>query len=210
VVTLLLAAVVLMAVGAGPAAAQPAAALKVPPAALEFRRTLIREIQFYWGIAQPVDVFFAQVHQESRWERTAKSPYAHGLAQFTPATAEWIHNLYPEDLRGYCAQGLKGCPYDPRWALRAMVIYDKRLWALFPWTDGDDRWGWTLAAYNGGAGWLPREQARCREAKGRDCDRWFGGVEQHCLRAKWACAENRAYPSTILFRWRAAYAAWLP
>lgn len=43
------------------------------------------------------------------------------------------------------------------------------------------------------------------------CDnrRWFGHVERVCLRADWACKENRSYPNLVLNVHRPRYVAWL-
>ena len=59
------------------------------------------------------------------------------------------------------------------------------------------RWPFAWAAYNGGPGWIGREHARCRRQPGCDPRQWYGHVERHCIRARWACEENRAYPRKI-------------
>jgi soluble lytic murein transglycosylase-like protein len=66
--------------------------------------------------------FAAQLHQESGWRPDAVSPVgAQGLAQFMPATADWISQLMP---------GLNSRePFNPAWAIRALVSYDRWLWA---------------------------------------------------------------------------------
>ncbi|MDW9328117.1 transglycosylase SLT domain-containing protein, partial [Escherichia coli] len=63
----------------------------------------------------------AQLHQESGWRPDAVSPAgAQGLAQFMPATADWISQLMP---------GLNSRePFNPAWAIRALVSYDRWLW----------------------------------------------------------------------------------
>lgn len=183
----------------------PAPPPGVPPAAMQYRRQLIREIQFYWGLAAPKAVFFAQCHQESRWKPTAQSKYASGLAQFTPDTAAWIQGLYPLDLTCGTSQG---CPLDAGWAIRAMVLYDKRLYDGQAKSAGDERWAFTLLAYNGGLGWVNREQKAASE-RGLDATRYFDQVERVCVRAEWACEESRGYPKVILFKWRPLYVSWV-
>ncbi len=59
--------------------------------------------------------------QESAWQPMVRSPVgAQGMAQFMPATATWISQLYPQ-LR-------ENKPYNPTWAIRALVQYDQHLW----------------------------------------------------------------------------------
>lgn len=148
----------------------------------------------------PVPLFAAQIHQESGWRVDARSPYAGGLAQFTAGTAadmaRWYPELGPADA------------YDPRWALRALVRYDHRLYTSIADTASDcDRWAMTLSAYNGGPGWLTRDRALCRHVSGCDPSRWWGQVAGQTQRAAWARAENRAYPDRIVHRWQPLYLA---
>lgn len=135
---------------------------EIPREVLKYRNVLIREIRYTWGDAEPTETFFGQVHAESRWVATARSPVgAAGLTQFMPATAEWIQGLYAKDLKDICG-AQSGCPYDPRWALRALVLYDKRLYDGYGWAASKiDRQALMLAAYNGGAGHIAREKSRC-------------------------------------------------
>ncbi len=87
--------------------------------------------------------------------------------------------------------------------------YDRYLWERNPAASACDRIAFALAAYNGGEGWLRREQ-RAARAAGAAPDRWFAAVALHCLRARAMCEENRAYPAAILHRLQALYAAWGP
>ncbi len=180
--------------------ASPAwAADAIPAGAAQWRRTVVREVRAYWGILEPVATFAGQIHQESGWRPDARSAYAAGLGQQTPGTVTWLGQLFREDLGG-------GNALDPRWSIRALVLYDRKLHRdLVPSTmAGDERWAFALAGYNGGAGWIKKEQRLAAEA-GRDPARWFGHVEAFCKRAVWACKENRDYPRKILFRWRPLY-----
>jgi hypothetical protein len=177
----------------------------IPKEAARYRRQLIREVRYYMGLREPVSRFGAQVHQESGWRANAQSKYAAGLTQFTPGTANDMARMYPKDLEG------KATPLDPWWALRAMVLYMKRLRDGLS-NFGEDAHAAALVSYNGGGGWLLRERKACAEDADFDfpsssCDpqRWFGHVERYCLRANWACEENRAYPRKILFRWEPLY-----
>jgi hypothetical protein len=191
-----------------------AAGWQTPAGASLYARGVLRDAHFYWGLQAPVGVFFGQIHQESRWRARVESPYAAGLAQFTPATAADIIRLYPADLADVCKDA-GDCRFDVGWAIRAMVLYDKQLFGGFQFANGDERWGFTLAAYNGGAGWLRRERRYCIEAAACDAERYFiGGVKNACgetepARSEQSCIENGSYPVLILFEWRPLYEEWL-
>lgn len=170
----------------------------VPRAALKYQRALTRNVHMIWGLNGNTPVMAAQIHQESMWRETAQSKYASGIAQFTPATAEWISGAY----RLGEAQ-----PTNPAWALRALVTYDRHLWDRTSGVDDCNRWAFTLAGYNGGAGWIIKERKMARAA-GVPADLWFGGVERFSARAEWAWKENRDYPRKILYRHQPRYREW--
>ena len=175
----------------------------VPRQAALYRATVIREVRFYWGMAESPAMFMGQIAQESGFKEDAKSAFASGLTQFTKPTAEWIQGLYARDLRELCA-AKTGCPLEPKWAIRAMVLYDKRLWNGYPNACGDERKAFMLSGYNGGDGWTRKERAQAIKLA-LDPDVWFGSVETVCLRAAWACKENRDYPRRILLELRHHY-----
>ncbi len=185
------------------ASCQPAwAADSVPHVAEQYRRTLVRAAHQGWGLDAPIATMAGQVHQESRWQRDARSPVgAQGLAQFMPATADWMAEIYPNSLGP--AQ-----PYNPGWALRAMVAYDQWLYARNQAAASEcDRWAFVLAAYNGGLGWVNRDR-RLASASGADQLAWFDSVERHNAgRSAANFRENRHYPRAILLRWEPLYAA---
>lgn len=160
-----------------------------PRAALKYRAELVRSARLVWGLEAPVATMAAQVHQESGWRPDARSPYAHGLAQFTPDTAEWIAGM---------DAALAGADTgNPVWALRALARYDRWLWERVPErSNACERWVQTLRAYNGGLGWVRKEVA-----SGRPCE---------AFRAAWACRENLHYPGAILDRWQPRYLSWGP
>lgn len=192
---------VLRAVAGVAAALVCAAAVAVPAEARRYQRDLTANARLIWGLDAPIATFAGQIHQESGWRADARSAYALGLAQFTPATAEWIGGVFPDLAERQ--------PFNPAWALRALVRYDRWLWDRNPARGGCERMAFALAAYNGGEGWLRREQ-RAAAAAGTASDRWFQAVALHCLRAKWACKENREYPARILLRNQHLYASWGP
>lgn len=153
-----------------------------------------------FGLDAPTALFAAQIHQESRWEPEAASAYAHGLTQFTPATAAWIATLYPTELA-------PADPWDPAWAVRAQMRYMRDLVRQF--ADGATRcddWAFALAAYNGGPGWVRRDQ-RQAVAAGAPRSVWFDSVELHTQRGAAARKENRGYVRRILLTLEARYIA---
>ena len=184
-----------------------------PMRAAKYKRPLTRAARAVWGPSAPVALFAAQIHQESSWRPSAESPFARGLAQFTPATETWIEDIYPE-LRDY------GGALDWRWGIRAMVLYN---WRLHKWTDPtgryaplsgrargtkDDWFARMLAAYNGGLRWLQKEAVSARARFGCDPSLYFRCVTRECLRAPANCEESHGYARRILFELRPRYAGW--
>lgn len=188
-----------------PAHAQgkPQATPPVPAEAMRYQLTLRREAQQAWGLGAPVATFAAQVHQESRWNPNARSGVgAQGLAQFMPATSNWIGGLYS-------SLGERA-PNNPTWALRALVTYDLWLATRIKAVDDCQRMAFALSSYNGGLGWAFKRQ---KLALGQGMN---PGV---CLAA--TCTlnpgvtaasqrENEHYPLVILQRWEPIYATWGP
>jgi hypothetical protein len=183
------------------ASCQPAHAADVPRAAEQYRRTLVRAAHAEWGLDAPIATMAGQIHQESAWRANARSLVgAQGLAQFMPATADWMAELYPRSLGP--AQ-----PYNPGWALRAMVQFDRWLYVRNQANSECERWAFVLSGYNGGNGWVNRDR-RLASAKGADQLAWFDSVERHNAgRSAANFRENRHYPRAILLRWEPLYAA---
>lgn len=165
-----------------------------------FKPILIRESRVQWGLNAPVPLFAGQIHQESLWIPTAKSKYANGLTQFTPATERWVKRKYPQSL-GW------GNSNNPRWAIRALVTYDKWLYGRIDALTDCDRFAMTLSAYNGGLGNLQKDK-RLTLQRGQSPYRWWGNVENHSRRAKWAFKENRGYPRKIIYQHQPKYLTW--
>ena len=65
----------------------------------------------------------------------------------------------------------------------------------------------TLSAYNGGLGWLQRDQ-RLTAQRGSNPAYWWGSVERYSRRAKWAIKENRGYPRAIIYTHQPHYLGW--
>ncbi len=176
-----------------------AEAQEIPREAVRYQRQLMREAQAVWGLKAPIALFAAQIHQESGWRADARSKFAGGLAQFTPDTAAWIGSAY-KDLAG-------AEPFNPSWAMRAMVRYDRHLFDRIEAVSPCDQWAMTLSAYNGGLGWLKRDKALTLRA-GLDPLRWWENVELHSPRADWAIRENRGYPRRIMLDLQSRYHRW--
>lgn len=172
-----------------------------PPAALKYRSDVIRSARVDWGLNAPVADFAAQLHQESGWNPAARSPVgAQGLAQFMPSTADWISGLMPHLASRE--------PYNPGWAIRALVSYDRWLWSRVAVPDNCERMAMTLSAYNGGLGWVNRDR-RLARARGLDDARWFGSVEVvNAGRSTASWRENRHYPQRILRELAPRYLSW--
>lgn len=171
---------------------------QVPREALEFRRDLIRETRFKWGLNGPSASFAAQIHQESRWNAGARSRVgAQGLTQFMPATAKWISEFDP--------QLAQNTPYNPQWAIRALVTYNKYLWDRVDAVNDCERLAFAMAAYNGGLGWTFKRKA-IAEISGVSPKRCFNqacdinpGITPANQR------ENQEYPRRILLKHEPMY-----
>lgn len=173
----------------------------IPARAFKYQSTLTRNARMVWGINAPVAMLGAQVEQESGWNEQAKSSAgAQGLGQFMPSTADWIDDAYP-DLGA--AQ-----PFNPDWALRALIQYDKHLFDRIEGATDCDRHAFALSAYNGGLKWVQRDQALATASK-RDANRYWGEVEIfNSGRTAAAWVENRGYPKRIIQVLQPKYLAW--
>lgn len=184
-----LAVVLALLAGAGTARAQ------IPTDAQPWRAPLTAFAIGAWGPDAPVASFAAQIHQESAWRPSAKSPVgAVGLSQFMPATASWMGKVFPSELAD-------ADPTNPLWSLRALVKYDRWLYDRIPADARCERMAFALSAYNGGAGWVYRRQklshrpGRCLEDT-CEINPGIGMANQR---------ENAAYPKRILRGYEARY-----
>lgn len=169
----------------------------IPRDAQRYQLTLKREAQLAWGLQAPVATFAAQVHQESRWRLDARSPVgAVGLAQFMPATSNWIGGVYPSLS--------ERAPTNPTWALRALVTYDKWLADRIRADDECQDMAFALSAYNGGLGWVYKRQKLSQQpglCLGGTCT-INPGITLAAQR------ENQHYPEVILLKYEALYQSW--
>ena len=180
---------------------EPVAADAIPHAANAHRATLVRSAHYVWGLDAPIATFAAQVHQESTWRSNVTSHAgAQGIAQFMPATAQWMADIYPNTLTS-------PQPFNPGWALRAMVQYDSWLYTRNQAESPCERWAMTLAAYNGGQGWVNRDR-RLALASGASELAWFNSIELfNAGRSISNFTENRNYPRRILMQLEPIYVA---
>lgn len=172
----------------------------VPRKALKYKRDLIRNARYVWGLNAPIDTLAADIHRESLWNKNAHSAFANGIAQFTPDTADWISGAYPKDLS-------ENNPLNPKWALRAQSIYIKRLYDAADGNTPCDKMWKALWAYNGGAGWVARDErlavkhgANVRIAK--EVEPFNAGRNPAMFK------ENRDYPRAILLKLQPIYSSW--
>ena len=174
---------------------------RIPSRAYAYRHVLRAEERRAWGLNMPADTIAigaGTIHQESVWNPMAQSSYAKGLAQFTGTT--WKDMLSMDH-----SIAVLGDIWNPHAAIRAMCFYHRRLWdSVHLRYDADSRWAAMLSSYNGGLGWLERDQ-RLAANSGANPSRWFGHVEFYSARSAAAFRENRDYVRQILLRWRPLY-----
>ncbi len=165
-------------------------ALEIPAKANNYKNFLIRESRLVWGLSAPSATFASQIHTESLWNEKAKSFVgAMGLTQFMPDTAKWIGSIYRELT--------DGDPYNPTWAIRALIRYNKWHYDKLSAVDMLNKMAFTLSAYNGGLGWVLRDKKKAK-ALGLDPFIYFDNVEKvNAGRNSRAWHENRSYVNLI-------------
>jgi len=151
-------------------------------------------------------VLMAQARQESGCNPYAASRYAVGYMQFTPATgADKIRTVCDWYGKPVTKAGRRRLMRRKDWSIRCGAKYMSQLWSSTrPLFDPlREEYAAALASYNGGLGWIIRER-RIAPVK----TIYFGGVDQVCLRAEWACRENHSYPDKILNKWLPMFEAY--
>lgn len=170
----------------------------IPRDCYKYQRDLMRESRFVFGLDAPVAMLAGQMHQESRCNPRAKSAYAEGLIQFTPDTAKWISNLFP-DLGPADA-------FNPQWNMRAAMRYDNML--LKQNKIGKDlcnQWAFALTGYNGGQGWNTKDRKKAK-LEGKDPTVFWGSVELvNAGRRPEFKRENIDYPRKIILKHQIHY-----
>lgn len=196
VIWVLLCAAIVMAVFSDTAQAQ-----HIPHAANSYKSTLIRTARAEMGMQAPIATLAGQVHQESGWRPSVVSHAgAQGVAQFMPATARWMAKIN-SDLT-------PAKPFNPSWALRAMVRYNAWHLQRIQASGLCEKWAFALSAYNGGLGWVYKDK-RLAQASGACELAWFSHVERfNAGRSANNFHENRNYVRNILTRWELLYSTW--
>lgn len=173
----------------------------IPSNAVKYRGDLTRIAHAEWGLTAPIPLFASQIHQESAWQPAVVSKVgAQGMAQFMPATAKWLC-----ESSGTPANQCQ--PQNPIWAMRALVQYDKWLYARVWGVNEYDRMWATLRAYNGGLGWWQQEALLTpakRLATREEIDAMCGRHKRHPLH----CKENLNYPRRIMNIYQPRYSGW--
>ena len=132
----------------------------------KYQPQVIREARYHIGTDAPAHYFMGQIEQESRCnEGITAFDGGMGLGQFMPDTAEWMQK------REKTLQELGFNPYDPKWSIRALILYDRWLYVR---TDCK-AWYFTFRAYNGGLGNINKEIKLAKQCN-TSC------VERHCKR----------------------------
>lgn len=118
-----------------------------------------------------------------------------GLAQFMDGTASWLVQRYP-------ALG-KADPYNPAWAMRALVTYNRHIYLQVQGADECQRMAAALKGYNAGPGFVLRAQARSRQP-----GIWFG-VTEHINAGQSAknFEYSRLYPRKIIYQHQPRFVA---
>jgi len=181
--------------------AQP---VTIPEASALYRHRVEQVVADVFGVNGSPARLAAQLHQESTWRTAARSPVgAQGIAQFMPATARWMADIFAQELGAFD-------PWNPVQAIHAAALYDKWLYERvqpFGHTRLSEcsRWNFTLRGYNGGEVWLWRERGLTLANRGNPND--WQQVERWRSRGVSAHRENTAYPKRILLRLEPAYIA---
>lgn len=136
---------------------------------LKYKSQVIREARAFVGVDAPWHFFLGQIEQESNCRESVTAfDGGMGLGQFMPATAQDIHTRE----KALQELSLKPNPYDPRWNIRAMILYDRNLYRSGLCAG----WYYAFRSYNGGAGNLNKEIRRA----GGVCDITL--IEKQCQR----------------------------
>lgn len=168
-----------------------------PPAASKYRGILIREAHFAVGLSAPVPMYAGQIEQESGWRPGVTAwDNGRGLAQFMDGTTEQITRLYPE-------LGVSD-PYNPVWAIRALIRYDAWLLARVKGVDDCHRYAAALKGYNAGLGYVQQAQKKSPQP-----EIWFDVTEFVTTRQSPRNFEySRMYPRWILLKRQPNYTGW--
>jgi len=170
---------------------------QVPIGALKYQSELTREAHYFKGLTAPIPMYAAQIEQESGWRPGITAwDSGRGLSQFMDPTTSTIVKLYP-DLG-------PGQPYNPIWAMRALVRYDDWLSKKVQGDDDCETAGAALTSYNAGLGYTQQAQKKSAQP-----GVWFGVTELvHTRQSPKNFEYSRKYPHWILFKRQTKYKQW--
>lgn len=162
-----------------------------PERCLKYLPQVIREARYHIGTDAPAYDFMRQIEVESACNAGVTAfDGGMGLGQFMPTTADWIQGK-EDSLREISDQA---APYDPRWAIRALILYDRQLYEGVECRD----WHYAYRAYNGG---LTRINREIRAARSCEHDAVAACCDRKKIRMKWGildmCRVNCDYPKKI-------------
>ena len=152
----------------------------IPALAVAFLPVLQEELSTHWVDAPPAYYFAAQVEKETcitlkhskcwnpRAELKTSREYGFGLGQLT-VTPKFNNfeaaKTWDKSLAGWQWDDR----YNPRYQLRALVVYDRNLYRQVKGAaSAHDRLAFALSAYNGGFGGLLKDRAMCASTGGCD------------------------------------------
>lgn len=164
---------------------------------LPFRKLIVGHAQVQYGLSAPIPMFVAQIQQESDCRPTITAwDSGRGLAQFMDSTADQVSKLFPE-------LGPSD-PYNPGWAIPAMIRYDGWLNARVQGATECDKWAAALKSYNAGLGYVKRAQAKSSMP-----GVWFNATEwvESGQSAK-NFEYSRLYPHWILEKRQPQFSTW--
>lgn len=142
---------------------------------------IVKEARYFIGLDAPFHYFVAQIEVESACNPNITAfDGGMGLAQFMPKTAEEVHKQFKE------LQEFPLNPYDPRWSIRAMILYDKLCYEKTLCKG----WYFAFRSYNGGIGNMNKEIRRAQSCEPKV-------VENYCIRTPINCKINISYPYKI-------------
>lgn len=208
--------------------------VKAPPANfMKHKQEFIRAKAEYWDSYTFPEILAGCVHQETCinkyrcWNPTTElktdHEYGFGLGQITiiyRKDGSERMNIF-KDLKARCPK-LKDWKwedrYDTKRQLIAMMFMHRQNWNRFSFiTDSLQRSKAMLSAYNGGAGSVMLDRAKCRkEVLDKSvCDSWDGGIADHTYKSKKSkgpqygntndSAINRSYPQRVVKMWSPIY-----
>lgn len=169
----------------------------IPALALGLLPALACERDAHWPDSPDKALFAAQIEQETcitlkhpkcwnpKAELRTSREIGFGLGQLT-VTKRFDNFAAARGWDKSLADWRWSDRHNPRYQMRALVVYDRNLYRQVRWADGDERFAFALSAYNGGMGGVIKDTRLCAATTGCDRSKWFGNVERTSLKARTA------------------------